>query len=224
MKQTTLHIPEEMYSLIGDLEDETVTTDDVPKMSRAEVMRSLLRYAVENADLAALIPEHRRVLYQRERFKEGEAKLRNLRTGFETRVKRHFTRRFKNGYSADQLAEFAINMRTEAEILFPDDDDRRKECISYVEAVTQQATTAVEESEFDPLDPEEMFAGFSGVQEAREGGDGDVQELRFESMVDFAAEQYASDVPTRSINSMLRRRYDATSAEAQDVLSEARDR
>lgn len=179
---TTLRYSAEQQQAIDDIVRESKQTDDVPDLSQSEALRRLIEVGLEHADdLGDLVGEETRILLARQQFKERAAKVNNLRTGFETRVKDNFTRRFKNGYKAEQLSKFAANMREEARILWPEylietvDDEtaeeyrrRRRECIDYVDAVVEAAIEAVETSEHDPLDPESMFENFGGVEEGRD--------------------------------------------------------
>lgn len=181
---TTLRYCEELQQAISDMVRQSEQTDEVPTMNQSDVLRKLLWEGLETCDeLADLVDPSTAVLLERERFLERAAKVNNLRTGFETRVKDNFTRRFKNGYQPEQLAKFAANMREEARILWSDtaieleaenEEEaqemraRRRECIDYVDAVVDNAIEAVEQSDADPLDPDTMFDSFSLVEQGKD--------------------------------------------------------
>ena len=167
-KRTTVVLPDGLEDAIETLVRESYKREDVPDMSQSEVIRQLLTAGTEHSDLFDLIPEHELVAYRRQEIKQ-ENKLRDWRAGFRTRVKRQFTRRFKNGYRPEELAEFSIGMRDEARILWHDDDDeehveKRREAIDYIDQVVDEARRSYEQSTHDPLDPEELFSSFSGVR------------------------------------------------------------
>jgi hypothetical protein len=174
MKRRSLHVRDEQARAVSQVLQEARERDEYPDLeSEADVFRRLLDYALENADLRDLLSEETLVLAQRERFVQEEARVRNLRTGFETRVKREFKKRFENGYSAEQLEQYAENLAREAMLLWPeagpqDYQERREQALEYVEAVAQHAAEAAEQSAWDPLDPEEMFGSHSGLQEAEQ--------------------------------------------------------
>jgi hypothetical protein len=179
---TTLRYSGEMQQAIEEIVEGSKHVEDVPELSQSETLRRLLDVGLDHADdLGDLVTEETRILLARQQFKDREAKVRNLRTGFETRVKRNFKRRFENGYKPEQLRDFAANMRQEARILWPDylidsvDDERaqkmrqrRRACIDYVDRVVEAAVEAVEDSDYDPLDPDEIFDGFEGVERGRD--------------------------------------------------------
>jgi len=192
---TSVRLPKHLKQLLGDLSDQSAADDEIPTLSESAFFRIMLHDSashlfdgemdvgdLEQADVTAedvrdLVPEHTQILYQRERFKDGPAQVRNLRTGFEARVKRHFKSRFQGGFKPEQLDEWAVNMKMDAKILFPptagdDDEDphaeRREECINYVEALVEEAKNAADASSYDPLDPEEAFSNYGGVEEGRE--------------------------------------------------------
>lgn len=190
-RHTNVRLPDSLVTLIDELARASGTTDEVPVLSQSALIRTMLHdsasrllegdldagdleeIGVDGGDLLELVPEHTRILYRREAFKDGEAQLRNLRTGFEARVKRHFKSRFKGGFRNEQLDEWSVNMKMDAQILFPpeagapDEDpheDRREECLAYVSALVEEAKAAADASDYDPLDPEEMFANYGGVE------------------------------------------------------------
>lgn len=134
-------------------------------------------------DLSALVDVYEQILFERERYVEGEAQVRNLIAGFEKRVRDHFTRRFEGGMRPDELRRFAVNMRADARLLLPDElaeeesstfdtvtevEARRRECVDYVDALLSAALDAMDESEHAPLDPEAVFDRYGGVERARE--------------------------------------------------------
>lgn len=181
-----LVVPDDMLRLIEEMRDQSLLSDDMPRMNKSDVARHLIRTGIENSEhVEDVVPEHDLIAYRRDELKR-ENKLRDWRAGFKTRVKRNFTRRFKNGYTPDELAEFAIGMRDEARILWHDDDDpehveRRREAIDYIDQVVDEARTSYEQSTHDPLDPEELFSSFSGVEDGV--AQGRIEEIELERHV-----------------------------------------
>lgn len=205
MNRTTVYLSDGQLKAIDEIVVESKTTENVPEFSQSQAIRELLDAGLDASDdLMALLDEETRVLVERSRLMDKEGKVRNLRTGFETRVKDNFKRRFENGYTADQLQEFALNMRREAELLWPewaeeDYSERRQEALDYIDEVTEAAVDAAEKSTWDPLDPEAVFSQHSGVEEGMqtaEALDGD--------LVDELVEQAENLLSTRTTGSGVR--------------------
>jgi len=179
---TTVRGPSQLGKAVEEIAAESSRTEGVPDLSQSEAIRRLLEVGLEETDdLSELVSDETRILLARQSFKETEGKVRNLRTGFETRVKRTFKQRFENGYSPEQLREFGLNLREEARILWPDwflstleESEaaemraRRRECIEYVDRVVEAAVEAVETSDRDPLDPDAIFNRYEGVEDGRQ--------------------------------------------------------
>ena len=189
MKRTHLSVPESVDDLIEEFHIQSAMTDVVPRLSKADVQRAMLAYAardlvegetdgdlfadggIDDEALMNLVPEPKRVLFNRERFVENEARLRSLRTGFEKRWKQHFKERFEGGIKQEQLDEFAINAREDVRILFPDPEeyaDRREELLNWIDRVVEHAKIADDMSTYDPLAPETLFDSYEGVEEGGE--------------------------------------------------------
>jgi len=180
---------------LGDLLGVAEEADDDPLAAVSDAAHGA------ETDLRELIDVYERILFERERYVEGEAQVRNLITGFEKRVRDHFRSRFEGGMRPDQLRKFAVNMRTDADLLLPDDlaheegstfgteeevRARRRECKDYVDALLSAALDAMAQSDRDPLDPEEVFAHHQGVEEGRES-----------DVVDAHAVEIATEVADR---------------------------
>lgn len=208
--QTSVYLRDEQIEAIADLARESQQRDDLPDLSKSEVHRRLLDAGIEtDPQLSELIPDHREILYQRERFIDGEVKLQRLRTGFEGRCKRTTKTRFKQGIRPDELDRLGEGLKRDATILWPDDDDRRGEAIDYVDRLIDACRDAIETSDFDPLDPDTIFGSFETVAEAVEREDADdsgvIEALRSEirdridragdlnALADALAKQYDLD-------------------------------
>lgn len=202
---TTLRYSEDLQQAFDDVLESMKYDEDLPELSQSELMREIFwTWLDDGGKFADLIEPETLILAERERHNKKGAKLVNLRSGFETRVKDMFKRRFENGYQPDQLLEFAANCREEARILWKDraieleaerDPEvgdveerieelraRRRECIDYVDQVVDAAIEAVETSDRDPLDPEQIFASYEGVE------DGAAREQLEESQTGLEAE------------------------------------
>lgn len=158
---------------IDDISRHSQVTEDVPDLSKSEVARKLLDAALDDEpDVMDLVTESTVVQLREERYMTDEGDLVNKRTGFETQVKRHFKTRFENGYRPAQLEDFAANMRAKARAYWPEDvgDDygeRRSEALAYIDALLEEAKAAADASDYDPLDPSEVFDGYAGVENGR---------------------------------------------------------
>lgn len=226
MKRRSTHIRDDQARALSDLMRESRESERFPTLdSEAEVFRRLLDFALERADLADLLSEEVRVKVLRERFVEDEATVRDWRTGFETRVKREFKKRWENGYGPEKLEEYAENFHREADIIWPewsaeDYSERREEAHEYIEAVKKQAIEAAETSEFDPLDPEQMFSTYEGVETAREA---ERAERETEPIRRDARQMLSRGRSEQFMVSRLSDTYPVTESEARAVISDVRD-
>jgi hypothetical protein len=189
MKRRSLHVRDEQAQAVSEILRAARESEQHGDLgSEAEVFRLLLDHAIEHAELADLVPEAVEVLAERERFIEQEARLNDLRTGFETRVKREFEKRFENGYDADKLETWSDNMVREAHVLWPvdgeaDHAERRQEALRYIQEHVEQAAEAAEVSEWSPLDPAESYGHRTGVQEAQEQQEQEQREQQVQQYV-----------------------------------------
>lgn len=172
MKSTSVHIRGGQDSAIDDIVRESLMREDVPELSRSDVIRRLIDSGLESSEIGDLVGEAAVVRHRKDRFLEDEGWLRNQRTGFETQVQRHFRNRFENGFSPEQLDEWAENMRQLAFDLWPPDvgDDyteRREEALAYVDSQLEAAKNAADDSAVDPLDPEGTYEDYTGVENGR---------------------------------------------------------
>ena len=172
MKTTSVHLRDGQDQAIEDIVQESVNREDVPNLSRSELLRRLIDTGLEEDDLADLVSEPAIVKHRKEKFLEGEGWLRNQRSGFRTQVNRHFNNRFENGFSPEELEEWAENMRELAFQLWPPDvggdyTEERKKALAYVDEQLEATKEASDVSDFDPLDPQENYSGYSGVENGR---------------------------------------------------------
>ena len=130
--------------------------------SRSEVVRQMLWDLLE-AENEWTPPEHERILANRERVKH-ENKVAQLRGGFRSRIRRDLKRRFKNGWTPEEVRETLPGYVSEAEILWPDDDEAEERAERICEDLMERYEEAHETSAWDHDD---VFSGFSGVQEGR---------------------------------------------------------
>ena len=171
MKTRSFYLRDSQVQSIEDMARKSQTREDLPDLSKSEVVRRLLDHGLDDdPEVADLVSESTRVKLREERYMADEGDLINKRTGFETQVKRHFKKRFENGYRPAQLEEWAANMRAKAWAYRPEDfgddyTDHREEALAYVNALLEEAKQAADTSDYDPLDPSEVFSGYSGVKD-----------------------------------------------------------
>lgn len=203
MKVQTFNLRESQSAAIEDMSRESKRREDLPDLSKSEVARRLLDHGLEeDPEVEDLVSEATRVSLREERYMADEGELINKRTGFETQVKRHFTTRFENGYRPEQLEAFAANMRAKAEAYWPRDigddySERREEALAYVDALLEEAKEAADASDYDPLDPSEVFDGYAGVEDGR-GRD------RFKDVVEDAQDRLESAHGPRDADALAR--------------------
>ena len=173
MRTQSFYLEDSQVQAVKELSRESKLREDVPDLSKSEVARRLLGNSLGDDPLVEdLVSKSTRVKLREERYMADEGDLVNKRTGFETQVKRHFKKRFENGYRPEQLDEWAVNMRAKARAYWPEDfgedyQERREEALAYVDALLEEAKEAADASEYDPLDPSEVFAGYEGVEDGR---------------------------------------------------------
>lgn len=170
MNRTSIQLEDETIELADAIVRNSAADATIPSLNRSEALRLLLHCGADAwiggqdlesvealPDLRDLIPQHRVALYRRERFMNGEGKFKNLRNSFEARVRHHYEKRFADGWTVDGLEGFAENMKRDAHILWPEDDDRRDEAIDYVDDVVNAAIAAAEQADYDPRDAVAFF-------------------------------------------------------------------
>lgn len=237
-----MYLPDWLDNMVESVVEATGSTAEVPVLSRSQVLRQFLRaggeqfvegevdvydvqdqeFLVDGPTLREQIPEHEIILHRREQFKEGEAQLRNLRIGFKQRWKNHFLKRFEGGFDADELRQFGQNARKDARILFPDDEheEKRQELISWIDAVVENAAQAAEQSDWDPLDPEEMFTHHEGVERGAELERVDLDELLSDAQARISR-NYSPD--TSSMIDSLAKEYGISDDLAEQAVQVAMD-
>lgn len=157
------------------LNDALETTAREANTSKSELVRRHLENAVLESDEP--LPDYLKSELRREKLKRKNS-LTWQRIHFPSNVADRFRRAFEQGDLDGDLGDAAIEDIREihiedAQILFENDEDRRESAIEYVEAVADHAIEATDASEFDRLDPEEMFKQYAGVEKGvqREGTD-----------------------------------------------------
>jgi hypothetical protein len=157
----SIRVPEAVNTALEKLADEG-------KTSKSEIARYHLQEAcVDNSDA---LPEHVKVRVERNELKERNEVVWQ-RIHFPSNVADRFTRAFEQGdldgamgdYAVDDLRRIHVE---DAETLF-EDDDRQEQAIEYVNAVAEHAKEASDASDFERLDPEEMFERYAGVEDGR---------------------------------------------------------
>lgn len=165
--RTSLYVAEETHELVSEMAAESRDRDEMPNLSQSQIYRRLIQSGIQESEgLLDMVPEERRILHQREQHIGGEARLSSLRVGFEARVRQHLKRRFEAGIRPDQIDVFAAGLKEDARILWPDDEERREQAIGYVDDAAEEMREAIEATDYDPLDPDEIFGGYSTVESA----------------------------------------------------------
>lgn len=222
MSKTTASfcLRESQIEALDDLVRESIRREDVPELSKSEAVRRLLDVGLDESDLSDLLSESSIVSLREERYMADDGDLVNKRTGFETQVYRHFRTRFQNGYTPEQLEEWADNMRAKARAYWPEDvgedySDRREQALGYVEEVLREAQAAAETSEYDPVAPTN-FREYEGVQRGAETED---RRRRLSDSVRFADDLRDRGKDREAIHSALIRIHDLDPEEAAEVCA-----
>lgn len=189
------------------------------RTSKSEVARQALRDALLDLDGEIEIPAHLRKELERERLKRRN-RLKWQRIHFPSNVAERFRRAFEQGDLDGDLNPGAVDDIREifvedAEVLF-DDADRRRSAIEFVESLAARAEDAESASEFDRLDPEEMFEQYSGVEDGRSRSD-------LDDVVEDALDRLRGSIHARdpaALAQSLAKRHEVS----EELASEAVDR
>jgi len=207
-----LRISEALDDAISEMAHESRT-------SKSEVARQSLRDALLDLDGEIEIPAHLRKELERERLKRRN-RLKWQRIHFPSNVAERFRRAFEQGDLDGDLNPGAVDDIREifvedAEVLF-DDADRRRSAIEFVESLAARAEDAESASEFDRLDPEEMFEQYSGVEDGRSRSD-------LDDVVEDALDRLRGSIHARdpaALAQSLAKRHEVS----EELASEAVDR
>jgi len=134
--------------------------------SKSEIARSTLRDNLLEGDLEEALEPHVSAKLRREQSK-SEHELVWQRIHFPSNSKDRILRAWKQGDLNPDLNPGAIEdlieiQRDDALILF-DDADRLESNLEYLDRLEQAAREAEQASDLDPLDPDEIFSEFEGV-------------------------------------------------------------
>jgi len=145
------------------------------RTSKSEVARQALRDALLDLDGDYEVPDYLRRELERERLKR-QNRLKWQRIHFPSNVAERFRTAFEQGDLDGDLNPGAVDeireiFAEDARLLFQDDADRRESAVEFVESLAARAEDAESASEFDRLDPEEMFEQYSGVEDGRSRSD-----------------------------------------------------
>lgn len=223
MKTQSFCLRESQIEAIEQFEREAKVSEDMPDLSKSGVVRKIFDKGLEHTEgVEDFVSKSTRVKLREERYMKEEGDLINKRTGFETQVKRHFKKRFENGFRPAQLEDWAENMRAKARSYWPPDFDednaeRRKEALAYVEALLEHAKQASDASDYDPLDPSEVFGNYSGVE------DGRAKESDFDAVVASAEQrmQNQQQISRKALITALSNEYDVSEGVAKEAIEEA---
>lgn len=149
------------------------------RTSKSEMVRHFLSKGVLESETD--LPEYVRREVKRERLKRKN-RLTWQKVHFPSNVADRFRRAFEQGDLDGDLNPGAVEDLREihvedAELLFEDDPDRQEAAVEYVEALAEHASQASDASEFDRLDPEEMFERYAGVENGRQREDVDLNDV-----------------------------------------------
>lgn len=169
----TLYVPERVDAAVEEMSAETARRRDLEDRSESQIYRDLLRAAFEQSDdVEDLLDDADKILQRREQYINREARLNSLRVGFEARIRRHLKNRFEDGIKREQIEVFAEGLREDARILWPDNDERREEAIAYVDECSEAMRDAAAVTDYDPLDPSEIFGSYGTVETSIEQEEG----------------------------------------------------
>lgn len=200
------------------------------RTSRSEVLREAVRDHVQGDDVD--LPDHIEREVRRDALKRRN-KLKWQRIHFPSNVADRFRRAFEQGDLDGDLNPGAVEEIREihvedAEILFENDPSRRESVIEFVDSVADHARQAEDASEFDALDPEEMFESYAGVEDARESEEFEQERTAdFEAIVEEIRERIESTVTGRQDSALVDaivNQYNIPESVAQDAVAEARER
>ena len=160
----SVRVSEELHRALSDVAHEH-------RADVADIVRPWLRDLALDAERQH-VPDHLLDQLEREQLMEANAPKWD-RIHFPSRVSYQFKQAFENGdLSVDALGDRAVEeMREiyrEEAVRAYDDEELQQAAVEFVESVADHAAEAADASEFDALDPEEMFANYAGVEDGRE--------------------------------------------------------
>jgi hypothetical protein len=231
MKRTSVHLREGQTKAISEMRKESIGSEEYPELSESEIIRRLVDSGLKHSGLSDLVGEATQIRHKRERYKENQGWINNMRGGFRARIAQEFKQRFKAGWSPEELRKFEENMVQDAYILWPgrEHEQAREDKIRYVEEVAETTILAVETSDMNPLDPETLYDQFTGVEEGekRETVETTRESETFEQVVEDALERIDATVTTRSDAALcdaLSNIHNVEQTVAEEAIEEARER
>lgn len=138
------------------------------RTSKSELIRDYLRNAVLEGEEE--VPGHLTVQLEREKLKAKNGHVWQ-KVYFRSNVAERFRNAFEQGDLDGEMGDSAVeDIRRiyveDAEALFQN-GERKEDAIAFVNAVAEHAKEASDASEFDRLDPGEMFERYGGVEHGR---------------------------------------------------------
>jgi hypothetical protein len=190
----TLFVDQQIDRAVEQMSAETARREDIEERSESQIYRDLLRQAFEQSEeVDDLLDKTDLILQRREQYIEREARLNSLRVGFEARVRKHLKDRFEDGIREEQVETFAEGLKEDARILWPDNEERRREAIRYVEQAARAMVDAMRTTDYDPLDPADVFGSYETVEESIERSEAVEREREIESEIQRRRQRAAND-------------------------------
>jgi hypothetical protein len=217
-QQTSVYLRDGQAEAVEAIVDQT-------ELNKSQAIRRLVDEGLDAVDdWQQLIPEHIQIKNQREEVK-AKNRVNDWRGGFEGRVKSRLVERWKNGYKPDELADVAQGYVEEARILWPDDEERQAEAVTYVREAVETVREAHGDAEVDPLDVESDLAAFDGMAQAERDRELEqVDDEMLEEMTRVAYQQLKeSGASSAMVIDGLSGRFDTTEAVAEEAVERARD-
>jgi Arc/MetJ-type ribon-helix-helix transcriptional regulator len=205
---------------LGALVDESIidALDELAgeaRSSRSEIVRqALTEWLSEQSE----IPDYLRRELRREQLKRKN-RMRWQRIYFPKNVAEKFAETFESGTLDNDINPGAVDdirdiYVEDAELLFEDEPERQDAAIEFVHELAEHAKEAEDVSEFDALDPEEMFERYTGVEEGR-------QAERETPILDRAIDLVEQGIDSRSLQQNLVDEFEIGTEKARDVYNAA---
>jgi len=212
MRHIGARVPEQLDDALEEASRDART-------SKSEMIRHYLEQGLLEDDVD--LPDHMVRQVKREKMKR-ENRLAWQRIHFRSNVADRFKRAFEQGDLDGEMGDSAVDDLTEIHVedareLFVD-EDRKEKAVQFVKAVGKHAKEASNASDFDRLNPEEMWERYGGVADGR-------AKEKMDVLVDTAKQRLTEGVQIshKDLATALSNEYDVSKDVAKQAVKQAAD-
>lgn len=212
MRHIGARVPEQLDDALEEASRDART-------SKSEMIRHYLEEGLLTDDVD--LPDHMVRQVKREKMKR-ENRLAWQRIHFRSNVADRFKRAFEQGDLDGEMGDSAVDDLTEIHVddareLFVD-EERKEKAVQFVKAVGKHAKEASNASDFDRLNPEEMWERYGGVADGR-------AKEKMDVLVDVAEQRLVegAQISHKDLATALSNEYDVSKDVAKQAVEQAAD-